>query len=258
MTPLAYTESGSGTPLVLLHGFPFDARMWDEQLRGLSDIARVIAPDLRGFGRSTSIDPFTMESQADDVHALLQSIGGGPCILAGMSMGGYIALAYIKKYPQDVRALALIDTKAAGDDAAGKRARDQMIELARAQGARAIADKMQPKLIAPHTPDKRPQVLQRMRQIMEHCPPLTIEHALAAMRDRPDHTAALAKIAVPTLIIVGEHDAVTPPSVAEQMRASIPDSLLATIPHAGHMAVMEEPQGVNNQIRNFIEVLPNS
>jgi len=253
MRPLAYTESASaGTPLVLLHGFPFDARMWDDQLRSLSDVAHVIAPDLRGFGRSTSTDPFTMESQADDVHALLQSIGCLPCILAGMSMGGYIALAHIKKYAQDVRALVLIDSKAAADDAEGKRARDQMIELARAQGAKAVADKTQPKLIAADTPVKRPQVLPRMREMMEQCPPLTVQHAMAAMRDRPDHTATLATIAVPTLIIVGEADAVTPPSVAEQMRGKLRNAQLATIPNAGHMAVMEQPQRVNDAVREFV------
>jgi pimeloyl-ACP methyl ester carboxylesterase len=252
MVTLAYHESGSGPPLVLLHGFPFDARMWDDQHAGLSDIARVITPDLHGFGRSGSDHPFTMESQADDVHELLSSIGGLPCVLAGMSMGGYIALAYLKKYRADVRALALIDTKAAADDAEGKRARDQMIELARMQGSKAIADKMQPKIAAPETPAKRPKVLQRMREIMEQCPPLTIQHALAAMRDRPDHTATLGTIDVPTLIIVGAQDAVTPPSAAEQLRAKIRDARLATIPDAGHMAVMEEPQLVNQALRDFL------
>jgi pimeloyl-ACP methyl ester carboxylesterase len=194
-----------------------------------------------------------MESLADDVHELLRSLGALPCVLGGMSMGGYIALAYIKKYAEDLRGLVLIDTKAAADDNEGKRARDQMIELARTQGARAVADKMEPRMIAPTTPQQRPQMLRRIRQMMEAVPPLTIQHAMAAMRDRADHTATLATIHVPTLIIVGESDAVTPPAVAQQMHGRISDARLVVIPDAGHVAVMEQPQMVSDAIRGLLK-----
>src|SRR5688572_5793193 len=111
-TTIAYEEKGQDTPLVLLHGFPLDSRIWKEQVASLSDRFRVITPDLRGFGRSKSNEPFTMESLADDVHALLADIGALPAILGGLSMGGYVALAYAKKYPTDLLGLMLIDTKA--------------------------------------------------------------------------------------------------------------------------------------------------
>ena len=126
-TTLDYEEQGTGMPLVLLHGFPLDSRIWREQLAALSDRFHVIAPDLRGFGQSKSSDTFTMESLADDVHALLADLQALPCILGGLSMGGYVALAYAKKYPTDLRGLVLIDTKAEGDTAEGKAGREKMI-----------------------------------------------------------------------------------------------------------------------------------
>src|SRR5215218_4015337 len=127
-TTLNYLEQGTGTPLVLLHGFPLDSRIWREQIAALSDRFRVIAPDLRGFGQSKSDDAFTMQSLADDVHALLADRGALPAILGGLSMGGYVALAYAKKYPSDLRGLALIDTKAEADTPEGKQGRQKMIE----------------------------------------------------------------------------------------------------------------------------------
>ena len=122
-------------PLVLLHGFPLDLRMWEGQRGDLTSVARVITPDLRGFGKSQPPAPFTMESQADDVHALLTEIGALPCVLAGLSMGGYIALNYARKCPQDLRALILVDTRAEADTPQGKENRQKMIELARTAGS---------------------------------------------------------------------------------------------------------------------------
>jgi pimeloyl-ACP methyl ester carboxylesterase len=253
MPTLAHTDAGSGgIPVVLLHGFPLNSRMWDAQVTELSKVTRVIAPDFRGFGKSTSTQEFTMETLADDVHELLESIGALPCVLAGLSMGGYVALAYIKKYPTDLAALALIDTKAEPDNAEGKTARNQMIDTARAQGSKPIADKMQPRLLDPQTERRTPDVVKRVREMMESCPPRTIAHALAAMRDRADHTATLATIRVPTLIIVGETDAITPPDVARQMREMIKGSRLEIIRDSGHMSPMEQPDKVNAILREFI------
>src|SRR5205823_10600706 len=123
--------------------------------------------------------------------------------------------------------------------------RDKMIQLARYKGAKAIADQMMPKMLAPETPANRPAVARNLREIMEACPALTIEHALAAMRDRADHTSDLASIAAPALIIVGDQDSITPPAVAEQMQRAIPRSTLEIIRGAGHMSPMEQPQQVN-------------
>lgn len=248
---LSYTDRGEGIPVVLMHGFPLDRRMWDTQVAELSSSRRVIAPDLAGFGQSQSDEPFTMESQADAVHALLDELGALPCVLAGLSMGGYIALAYACKYPADLRGLMLVDTKAEGDSAEQKQGRQKMIELVRARGSKAVAEQMLPRMLAPDTPQKRPVVAQALRSIMEACPPKTIEHALVAMRDRPDRSPNLPSISVPTLIIVGDADSITPVPVAEQMQKQIPNAQLVVIKGAGHMSPMEQPAQVNRAMGGF-------
>src|SRR4051794_40927726 len=137
------------TPLVLLHAFPVDRRMWAAQASGLSDQFRVITPDFRGFGRSATVPgPFSIETLADDIHALLATMNVSPAIIAGCSMGGYTALALAKKYPADLRALILVDTKAEADTPEGKEGRQKMIELVKQSGAHAVADQMVPKLLA--------------------------------------------------------------------------------------------------------------
>src|SRR6266542_306071 len=136
---IPYQERGRGVPVVLVHGFPLDSGMWEAQLDALSDRYRVIAPDLRGFGQSISTEPFTIASQADDVHALLKELGALPCVLAGLSMGGYIALAFSRKYASDLRALTLIDTRSEGDTPQGKENRNKMIQLVRDNGSKAVA-----------------------------------------------------------------------------------------------------------------------
>jgi pimeloyl-ACP methyl ester carboxylesterase len=249
---LFFTDQGAGPTVALIHGFPLDSRMWDAQAAELSDCCRVIRPDLRGFGRSASQVPFSIESLADDLHELLKAIKAMPVVLAGLSMGGYVALAYARKYPTDLRGMILVDTRADGDTPEGKANRQKMIALARQSGSEAIADVMLPRLLAPDAPRSRPQVAKALRSLMESCPPKTIEHALMAMRDRPDQTPFLASIPVPTLIIVGDADAITPPEVARAMHEQVPNSHLEVIRGAGHMAPMEQPAQVNQAIRHFM------
>lgn len=250
---ISYQEQGKGPAVVLLHGFPLDSRIFSEQVQALSDRHRVITIDLRGFGQSKDTKTFTLESLADDVHELLHQIGALPCVLGGLSMGGYVSLAYVKKYPTDLKGLMLIDTRAEGDTPEGRAARDKMIELARTKGAKAVADQMLPKMLAPEEASRRPGVARQLQTIMEACPALTIEHALAAMRDRDDHTESLPSIAVPTLIIVGDQDAITPPAVAEKMHATIPRSKLELIRGAGHLSTMEQPNQVTRAMREFLQ-----
>ena len=255
---LSYDERGPGgadVPVVLLHGFPLDARMWEAQSQALGDAGhRVVAPDLRGFGRSRADTPFTIESLADDVHALLSAIGALPCVLAGLSMGGYVALAYAGKYPDDLRGLVLVDTKAEADTEEGRQGRQKMIDLVRKDGSKAVADLMMPKMLAAESA-ARPQLAGSLRAMMESCPPKTIEHALAAMRDRPDRVGELGSIKVPALVIVGDADAITPPAVAESMAKKIPGADLVTIRGAGHMSPMEQPESVTGALQTFLEKL---
>jgi len=176
-------------------------------------------------------------------------------VIGGLSMGGYVALAHAKKYPTDLRGLVLIDTKAEGDTTEGKQGREKMIALVREKGSKAVADQMMPKMLAPGADKQRPDVARHLRLIMEACPPRTIANALAAMRDRPDRTHDLPSIPVPALIIVGEHDAITPPAQAQAMAKEIPNAQLVTVRDSGHMSPMEQPQQVNDALRKFVTSL---
>lgn len=248
-----YTQKGQGKPLVLVHGFPLDSRIWSHQVEALSSDYRVIAPDLHAFGQSRASRPSTLRSMAEDLRALLQQLDALPCALAGLSMGGYVALEYSKMCPTDIQALILVDTKAEADTSEAKEARTAMIELVRSQGARAVAEGMMPKMVAPAALSKQRPVVATLRQIMESQSPQAIEWALAAMRDRQDFVESLKSIADPALVIVGEHDAITPPSLAQKLSGAIPRSQLAVIPDAGHMSPIENPQAVTEAIRSFLK-----
>jgi pimeloyl-ACP methyl ester carboxylesterase len=250
-----YVEKGHGTPLVLMHGFPLDSRVWESQADDLSDRYRVITPDLRGFGHSVSSSAFTMDSLAEDVHQLLARIGALPCILGGLSMGGYVALAFARRFPNDLLALALVDTRAEADAPAGREARNTMIESVKTGGSKVIADQMFPKMMGEQTVKHRQDIAHRLRHIMESQSPTTIAHALAALRDREDHMGNLASIAVPTLILVGKEDAITPPSMSEAMSKLLPHPQLVVLPNSGHMSPMEQPDEVTRAIRRFAETL---
>ena len=251
-TTLFYQESGRGLPLVLLHAFPFDHRIWQGQVHDLAGVCRVITPDLRGFGQSPGGGAFTIPSLAEDLYVLLSQIRALPCVLGGISMGGYVALAYERHYASTLRGLILVDTRAANDSPEARSARDAMIELAKTAGSFAVAEQMLSKVLAPGTGERRPQLVAELKSIMEACPAETIQYALAAMRDRPDYRPTLHRVAAPTLIIVGDCDPSTPPAVAQEMHQSIGGSTISIIKDAGHISPMEQPQQVSRAIRDFL------
>ncbi len=226
--------------------------MWSEQIADSSFRSRMIVIDLPGFGQSQPPVSFTIPSLARSVRELLAQLDALPCVLAGLSMGGYIALNFAQEFQSDLRGLILVDTRAEADTAQGKENRQKMIDLVRAKGSAAIADQMQPKLLSPDTVAHRPYQVRALRHMMEAVPTQTIEHALSAMRDRPDMTEALGSIAVPTLIVVGDADAITPPDVAQSMQKKLPDAEMVVIQGAGHMSPLEQPAQVNRAIRNFL------
>ncbi|HEV7299121.1 MAG TPA: alpha/beta fold hydrolase [Tepidisphaeraceae bacterium] len=251
----AFDDVGSGAALVLLHGFPLDRRIWSHQVAKLSGSMRVIAPDLRGFGENTDEGPFSLDELADDVKRLIDSLGLDKVVLAGLSMGGYVAAAFAVRYPQSLRGLILIDTKTEADTPEGKAGRDKMIALANEKGSAAVAEQMLPKMLAPEALNANGPAVAQLRQMMEACPPATIAHALAAMRERPDRTADLVRLAVPTLIVVGQHDAIIPPATAAALASKIPGARAHEVAGAGHMAPFESPQDVNGAIRDFVTPL---
>ena len=253
---LHYRDKGAGPVVVLLHGFPLNHAMWDAQVDALAGHYRLIAPDFRGFGHSTNpTGPFTIAQLADDVHALAQHLKLGKFVLGGLSMGGYVALAYALAYPQTLRGLMLVDTKAQADTAEAKDTRDRMIDIARRKGAAAIAQAMLAKLIPESAASARPQLVRDLEAMMESTDPDTIAHALAGMRDRPDYVESLGSIDVPTLVLGGELDAITPPDVMATLHERIPRAVHRTVPVAGHMSPMEQPQLVTLAIEQFLRDL---
>lgn len=244
-----YEDEGSGEPLVLVHGFPVDGRMYHPQLASLSSRFRVIVPDLRGFGRSRPAGALSMESAAADVVALMRHLGIKQFALGGLSMGGYVALALALEFAQVLSHLILIDTRAAGDSPDGKAARNRMIELVRQAGPKPIADQMLPKLLA----DPAGSAGATLRTIIESQQPDAIEHALVGIRDRADQLARLKELKLPTLIIVGEKDVITPVAEARLMHERIAGSQLCVIPNAGHVPNMEKPAEFDDAIVRFLD-----
>jgi pimeloyl-ACP methyl ester carboxylesterase len=250
---LGYDEAGSGPPLVLLHAFPLDRAMWRSQLAALADVAHVYAPDLPGFGESAAA-PFTVEGVADVVAEFLVAQGIVKAAVCGLSMGGYVALALARRHADKLAALILADTRAGIDDTATKANRDKSIALVNEKGSAALFDGMLPKVVgdAARTDDT---LVARLKEIAARQPAASVAAALAALRDRPDANAGLKGITVPTLVLVGEHDGVTPPLSAANLSAQIRGSKLVHIPGAGHLSNVENPDAFNAAVRDFLAAL---
>ncbi|HVG29954.1 MAG TPA: alpha/beta fold hydrolase [Pyrinomonadaceae bacterium] len=253
---MAYDEAGSGVPVVLLHGFPFDRTLWREQIEALQGSHRVVAPDLRGHGATTvTTEPATMEEMARDVAALLDELRIDRPVLGGLSMGGYVALAFHRLFPRRVRALLLADTRAQADTEEGKRTREETAQRALAEGMTAIADAMLPKLLAHTTHMKRPEVVERVRRMILATKPEGAAAALRGMAERRDQTNYLANILQPTLIVVGSEDQLTPPADSEVMRREIRGSRLVVIEGAGHVSNVERPEEFDAALTKFLRDL---
>ncbi len=251
---VTYEDHGAGRPLVLLHAFPLARLMWRPQIEALSKGFRVIAPDLPGFGGT---DPFagppSIDGMADAVAEFLDALSVTERVaLAGLSMGGYVALAFARKYPDRLRALILADTRAEPDDAAGKANRDKMIAFAGEHSAQDVIDQMLPKLLGGETLSGRPAVVADVRRIAGAQSTAGIIAALQALRDRPDAGPSLGKIDVPTLVIVGADDALTPPAMSQRLAGQIAEAGLVTIPGAGHLSNLERPDEFTDAVRQFL------
>jgi pimeloyl-ACP methyl ester carboxylesterase len=251
---MSLVDRGSGPPLLWVHGFPLDHGMWRLQWEALSDERRVIAPDLRGFGQSTVTEgTVTMERFADDLAALLDALGvTEPVNFCGLSMGGYVAWQFWRKHADRLRALILCDTRAAADTPEAAAARFKMADAVLDAGSSLAAEAMLPKLFAPKTYDERPELVDEVRQVILRTDPRAIAAAQRGMAERPDMTAMLREIDVPALLIVGEHDAITPPEEMRRVTEAMPRAELVVVPDAGHMAPLENPGAVNAAIRRFL------
>src|SRR5690242_7447336 len=251
---LAYTDTGMGQSVVLLHGYPFNRSLWNEQVSALSNRYRVITPDLRGLGESDSRPgAATMNRMAQDVAELLDQLEIWRAVIGGLSMGGYVALAFYKQFPSRVRALVLADTRAQADTEEGKQTRLQQAEKALSEGMAGIADAMLPKLLTPETVSKRPEIVKFVRDMMLQTKPEGAAAALRGMAERDDQTELLAKISTPALIIVGAEDAITPVVDSEKMQQSIAGSRLVVLENAGHVSNLERTEQFNDAFLSFLK-----
>jgi pimeloyl-ACP methyl ester carboxylesterase len=253
---LAYTDAGLGQPVVLLHGYPFNRSLWNEQVSALGNSYRVITPDLRGLGESdASQGPATMNGMAQDVAALLDHLEISRAVVGGLSMGGYVALAFYKEFPSRVRSLILADTRAPADTEEGKQTRHQQAEKALAEGMAGIADSMLPKLLTPETVSKRPDLVKRVRDMMLKTKPEGAAGALLGMAEREDQIALLSQISCPTLILVGREDPITPVADSERMHREIAGSRLVVIENAAHVSNLERTDQFNEELMRFLHVI---
>lgn len=257
---LHFQERGSGPPLLLIHGFPFSSQMWNRQLDALSGQCRLLAPDLPGFGDSPLLDgTYSVERYAEDCITVLDALDIlEPVAIGGLSMGGYIALAIARLFPERLRALLLLSTRAGADSAEGQANRGKTIAAVKEQGASAVTEAMYPKLLAPETYTANPAAAAELQEIMRAASPEGVIAALGAMRDRPDSTSLLTQIDVPTLIVHGKQDAIIPSSEAEAMAKAIRNSQLHLIDHAGHLPNLEQPHEFNRVIANFLDAITNN
>jgi pimeloyl-ACP methyl ester carboxylesterase len=264
---IAYTDRGRGRPVLLVHGFPLDRSMWNEQIAVLEHECRVIAPDLRGFGQTPlavtdreaderANHGVAMEEYADDLAALLNAIGiDEPVILAGFSMGGYIAWQFWRKYTHRMRALVACDTRAVGDSAEAKSGRLEMANHVAQWGSGRVAEMMLPKLFAPESFTERKELVEATGQVIAATDPRAIAAAQRGMAQRPDVTGWLPQIDVPVQVIVGEKDAISRVEEMQSIADALPNAEIAIVPSAGHMAPVENPKVFNAALLRFVDSL---
>lgn len=250
-TTLAVETCGSGLPLVLLHAFPLDHRMWQRVLP-LADHLRLIIPDQRGFGESVGGDDSTAEPAsigqlAEDVVGLLDALHvSEPAVIAGVSMGGYVAQQVAARHPDRVHSLILCDTKFAADTSEARAGRADLAARVGRVGQRILAEAMIPNLLAKaptvESPSKRNAVEQLLHEMITRQPVATIQAALAALGQRPDMTAAMQQCDRPVLLICGAEDTITPPAVMQAMEELLPQGRLLVVPEAGHLVPLEAPE----------------
>lgn len=264
---LAYGETGTGLPLLLLHAFPFSGEMWAPQVEALAGQARLIVPDLSGFGgsgfgESEAIVPedspesaCEMSDLAADAVALLDHLEIDRAVVAGLSMGGYAALALCESAPGRLLGLVLADTRSGADSEEGRQGRLEIARRVLKEGTGFLAETLPAKLLGKTTRAERPEVVARVERMIRDAPPAGVAAAQRGMARRPDRTPVLERISVPTLIVVGEEDELTPPAESQRMRERIAGAELVTIREAGHLSSLESPDTFSAALGGFLRRL---
>jgi pimeloyl-ACP methyl ester carboxylesterase len=251
---MGYTVEGQGPPVVLLHGFPLNRAMWGPQVEALRGRFTVITPDLLGFGESDvppAPDRMTMDTFADAVLRLLDALGHERVILGGFSMGGYVLFRVYALAPGRVGGLIIADSRAGPDSDEARQRRMGAIARIREQGPEGFVGDFIAGLVGATTKNRSPRFLETVRRLVGTPPVPALVGALTAMAGRPDSRPLLASVAVPTLVLVGEEDTITPPDAAREMASGIRGARLVTIPAAGHLANLEVADLFNASLLDF-------
>jgi len=253
---IAYETRGAGPALLFLHAFPLGLGMWEPQASAFASSHQVIRFDARGFGGSPPGDGLlTMERIADDAVGLLDHLDVSRAIVCGLSMGGYAAFALVRRHADRLKALVLADTRAGADSDAARAARAAQADKVRKEGSASIADAVLPKLVGETTHAQRPELVARLKETIAANPPRGIADALAGLAARADSTSTLREVRVPTLVVCGAEDVLTPVSESEALVRGIAGSQIQIIPGAGHLSSLENPEQFNLSLRKFLAAL---
>ena len=253
---MSYRDLGEGDPIVLLHAFPLNGRMFEPQMAAFSGGWRVIAPDYPGFGRSprTPAQP-DVRYYAQGIQSLLDRLGLERVVLGGVSMGGYVAFACMRLFPERVSALILANTRPDPDSEEARETRKEMALRVAKEGIGVLAELQMERLLAPTTRENDEGLVERVRaMILENSPDGAVA-ALGAMRERPDSTPLLSEIRVPTLVVGGEEDGISSPDVMARMAEEIPDARHVSLSGTGHLSNLEAPKEFNAALKGFLEGL---
>lgn len=250
---VAYEVAGRGPAILFLHAYPLGLAMWDEPAEALAAAHQVVRFDCRGFGGSPPGDGLlTMEGIADDAAALLEHLGVSQAVVCGCSMGGYAAFAMVRRHPERLCGLVLVDTRAGADSAEARKSRALLAERVLREGSSVAAEAALPKLLGETTHRDRPQVVERVRRMILANAPRGIADALAGLGARADSAPTLREIRVPTLVVCGAEDVLTPVAEAEALRQGIAGSRLEVLPAAGHLSSLEVPVDFQRVLSDFL------
>jgi 3-oxoadipate enol-lactonase len=252
---LACDDVGSGLPLLFIHGWPHDRSLWAAQLSGLQTQARCLAPDLRGFGDSSVVPPFSIDQYADDLAALLAMLGIERAVVCGLSMGGYVALSMLRRHRTLLRGLILTSTRATADTPEAREKRTKLIAFVGEQGVEALAARQLKAMVGESTFNSRPDVLEALRFMMAEAPSEGVVGGLRAMADRRDSTDLLPGIDFPTLVVSGAEDTFTVPDEMRALADAISGSRLEVIPGGGHVCPYEKPAAFNHIVAEYLASL---
>jgi pimeloyl-ACP methyl ester carboxylesterase len=251
---LAHETSGEGIPVVLIHAFPLSHAIWRNSISVLRGIGRVIAPDLPGFGGSPRQESPSIPQMAKEIATLLDHLKvKEPVVVAGLSMGGYVAFEFLRQFPKRVRGLGLFSTRAGIDTPEGRGGRLKSAQKIKAEGLKPFAGTILPRLLGKGTIESKPEVVQEVTRLILANDPSGVADALLAMANRRDSTDLLPAISCPTWVIAGEEDSFLPVSEAQGMQARIPGAHLEVIEKAGHLVNLEQPALFQQILEEFLE-----